>query len=306
MRPVVASVWRMLDDPTYVVLGGTGHIGSATARALLRSTHRVRVVTRSTDKATAWVALGAEPVVADIEDPAALARAFASSSAVRVFALNPPGSIAGDPDADEDRTADAIVAALDAAPVERVVALSTYGARPGRRIGDLGTLHRFESLLGDLEAPTAIVRAGYLFSNWDGAAETARTQSQVGVLLDPDRLLPMVAPADVGREAARLLQLAEPDRSVHHVEGPRRYTPDDVARTFGDALGSPVAVERTPPERWRTAFLAVGFSTAAADSFTGLTALANCDPWEVDGEPVRGTVTLKDYISDLLASDTAG
>lgn len=113
----------MLDDPTYVVLGGTGHIGSATARTLLRSTHRVRVVTRSTQKAAAWVALGAEPVVADIEDPAALARALASSSAVRVFALNPPGSIAGDPDADEDRTADAIVAALDAAPVERVVAL---------------------------------------------------------------------------------------------------------------------------------------------------------------------------------------
>ena len=291
----------MLYDPTYVVLGGTGHIGSATARALLSTRRRVRVVTRSTEKAAAWVALGAEPVVADIEDPAALARAFDSSSAVRVFALNPPGSIAGDPDAEEDRTANAIVAALDAAPVERVVALSTYGARPGRQIGDLGTLHRFESLLADLQAPTAIVRAGYLFSNWDGAAETARTQGQVSVMLNPDRLLPMVAPADVGREAARLLQLDEPDRGVHHVEGPRRYTPDDVARAFAGALGTPVAVERTPPERWRTAFLAAGFSTAATDSFTGLTALANCDPWEVDGEPTRGTITLEDYINDLLA-----
>lgn len=182
----------------------------------------------------------------------------------------------------------------------------TYGARAGRQIGDLGTLHRFESLLGNVNAPTAIVRAGYLFSNWDGAAETARTQGQVGVMLDPGCLLPMVAPVDVGREAARLLQLAEPDRSVHHVEGPRRYTPDDVARAFADALGSAVTIERTPPERWRTAFFAAGFSTAAADSFTGLTALANCDPWEVDREPVRGTVTLKDYISDLLASDMAG
>lgn len=296
----------MIHDPTYVVLGGTGHIGSATARTLLRSTRRVRVVTRSTEKAAAWVALGAEPVVADIEDPAALARAFASSSAVRVLALNPPGSIAGDPDADEDRTADAIVAALDAATVDRVVALSTYGARPGRQIGDLGTLHRFESLLADLKAPTAIVRAGYLFSNWDGAAETARTQGQVAVMLDPDCLLPMVAPADVGREAARLLQLNEPDCSVHHVEGPHRYTPDDVAQAFADALGTPVAVERTPPEKWRTAFLAAGFSNAATDSSTGLTALANCDPWKVDGDPARGIITLKDYIHDLLAPDTTG
>jgi uncharacterized protein YbjT (DUF2867 family) len=296
----------MLDDPTYVVLGGTGHIGSATARALLRSRRRVRVVTRSTEKAAVWKARGADPVVADVADPAALAGAFVSSSAVRVFALNPLGSIIGDPDADEDRTADAIVAALDATPVERVVALSTYGARPGHRIGDLGTLHRFESLLRDLEAPTAIVRAGYLFSNWDGAASTARTQGQVAVMLDPDRLLPMVAPADVGSEAARLLQLDEPDRGVHHVEGPRRYTPEDVAQAFADALGSPVTVDRTPPKKWRTAFLAAGFSTAAADSFTGLTALANCDPWQVDGEPVRGATTLKDYIVNLLAADTAG
>ena len=293
----------MRHDPTYVVLGGTGHIGSATARTLLQQSRRVRVVTRSTEKASAWAALAAEPVVADIEEPAAMAQVLASSSAVRVFALNPPGSIAGDPDADEDRTADAIAAALDAAIVDRVVALSTYGARPGRQIGDLGTLYRFESLLADLNVPTAIVRAGYLFSNWDGAAETARTQGQIAALLDPTCLLPMVAPADVGREAARLLQLNEPDRRVHHVEGPHRYTPDDVAQAFADALGLPVAVKRTPPQKWRTAFLEAGFSTAAADSFTGLTALANCDHWDVDGDPTRGTITLKDYINDLLVPD---
>ncbi len=120
-------------------------------------------------------------------------------------------------------------------------------------------------------------------------------------MLDPDRLLPMVAPADVGREAARLLQLDEPDRGVHHVEGPRRYTPDDVAQAFAGALGTLVAVERTPPERWRTTFLAAGFSTAATDSFTGLTALANGDPWEVDDDPTHGTTTLQDYINGLVA-----
>ncbi len=134
-----------------------------------------------------------------------------------------------------------------------MVALSTYG---GRRIGDLGTLHRFESLLNDLEAPLAVVRAGYLFSNWDGAAEPARTRGQVPIMLDADRALPMVAPADVGSEVARLLQLDEPDRSVHHVEGPRRYTPADVAQAFAQALGSPVATVRTSPDTWRTTFLA--------------------------------------------------
>lgn len=49
-------------------------------------------------------------------------------------------------------------------------------------------------------------------------------------MLDPDRPLPMVAPADVGSEAARLLLLDQPDRQIHHVEGPRRYTPPETSR----------------------------------------------------------------------------
>ena len=290
----------LTDDATYVVLGGTGHIGSPTAEALLRAGRRVRVVTRSTVKAEAWAARGAERAVADVEDTAALTRVLLSPGPVRVFALNPPGSIRADPDTDEERTATAIVEALEAARVERVVALSTYGARPGSRIGDLGTLHRFESLLHDLDCPVAVVRAGYLYSNWDGAVEPARARGQVPVMLDPDRPLPMVAPADVGGEAARLLLLDRPDRQIHHVEGPRRYTPQNVAQAFAEALGSPVDTVRTPPEAWRSTFLASEFSAAAADSFTGLTALASRETWELDATPTQGSTTLQAYISTLV------
>ena len=289
------------DDMSYVILGGTGHIGSAVADALLQSQQHVRVVTRSSAKAAEWEARGAEPVVADIEDETALTDILTSGRHVRVFALNPPGSIHADPDADEVRTASAVVEALDAARVDRVVALSTYGARPGRRIGDLGTLHRFESLLQDLDTPVAVVRAGYLYSNWDGAVEPARARGQVPVMLHPDRPLPMVAPADVGSEAARLLLLDQPGRQIHHVEGPQRYTPRDVARAFTEALGIPVDTVRTPPETWRSTFLASGFSDAAADSFTGLTALASCETWEVDTTPTLGPTTLQAYVSALVS-----
>lgn len=290
------------DDASYVVLGGTGHIGSATASALLRSGRRVRVVTRSAAKATAWAARGAEPAIADVRDPAALASVLASGPPARVFALNPPGSIAADPDADEDRTATAIFEALRATDVERVVALSTYGARPGRHIGDLGTLHRFEALLRDLRAPVAIIRAGYLYSNWDGAVERAGTSGQVPIMLDPDRPLPMVAPADVGEEAARLLLLDQPDQGVFHVEGPHRYTPQDVARSFASALGHPVDTIRTPPPEWRVAFLAAGFSVVAADSFNGLTKLVDGETWELQETPTRGSTALSTYISALIST----
>jgi uncharacterized protein YbjT (DUF2867 family) len=112
-------------DATDVVLGGTGHIGSATAEALLRAGRRVRIVTRSPAKAKVWAARGAEPAIADVQDKAAMADVLSASSPTRVFALNPPGSITGDPDTDENRTAEAIAEALGAAAVERVVALST-------------------------------------------------------------------------------------------------------------------------------------------------------------------------------------
>ena len=228
-----------------------------------------------------------------------MARVLSATSPARVFALNPPGSITADPDADENRTADAIVEALDTAQVERVVALSTYGAQPGHHIGDLGTLHRFEELLQALSAPVAIVRASYLYSNWDGAAETARSRGEVAVMLDPDKPMPMVAPADVGNEAARLLTLDEPQQGVSYIEGPHRYTPQDVAKVFTTLLHTPVVTVRTPPDQWKSTFLAGGFSAAAADSFTRLTTLTNREPWELDVPPVRGSTTLQAYISAL-------
>ncbi|MBK8447319.1 MAG: NAD(P)H-binding protein [Micropruina sp.] len=290
----------MLHEHTYVVIGGTGHLGSATAEALLGLGRHVRVVTRSTAKADAWAVRGAESAIADIEDAAAMASALSSPQPVRVFALNPPGSIHADPDADEDRTAAAIVDALAAARVDRVVAISTYGVRRGRRIGDLGTLHRFESLLRGLATPVAILRVAYLYSNWDGAATPARTQGEVPIMLDPDRPLPMVAPADVGRVAARLLTREQPAEGIVHVEGPRRYTPREVAAAFAEAVGSPVATVRTPPQEWTNAFLAAGFSTEAAESFTGLTTLTDGDDWQLDAAPTRGATTLPEYIRALV------
>jgi len=229
-----------------------------------------------------------------------MARVLSTTSSARVFALNPPGSTTADPDAEECRTAHAIVEAIGAAQPERVVALSTYEARSGRRIGDLGTLHHFEKLVEALGTPSAILRAGYLYSNWDGPVESARSRGEVAVMLDPDRPLPMVAPADVGNEAARLLMLDEPLRGVSCVEGPHRCTPDDVARVFSSVLGVPVRTVRTPREEWKNTFLAGDFSLAAASSFTGLTALADRETWELDAPPARGSTTLQAHVEALV------
>ena len=158
----------------------------------------------------------------------------------RLFALNPPADpTGGDTDAEENRTGDAIAAAIRGAGLERVVALSTYGAQPGTRIGDLGTLYRFEQRLADLDTPVAVLRVAYLLSNWDGVLAPARDDGVLPAMLDERRPIPMVAPVDVGVAVADLLTRPEPATGLHFVEGPeplltgrcrrRRSRPPSVA-----------------------------------------------------------------------------
>ena len=73
-----------------------------------------------------------------------------------------------------------------------------------------------------------------------------------------------------------------------------------MAKVFTSLLHAPVVTVRTPPDQWRHTFLAGGFSAAAADSFPGLTTLADRETWELDAPPTRGSITLQAYVSALL------
>ncbi|WP_341271930.1 NAD(P)H-binding protein [Achromobacter xylosoxidans] len=60
----------------YIIMGGTGHVGAATARALLALGAEVTIVTRSAARAAHWRARGADIVQANVEDVASLRAAF--------------------------------------------------------------------------------------------------------------------------------------------------------------------------------------------------------------------------------------
>lgn len=139
----------------YVVLGGTGHIGSALVERLLTRGEAVTLVTRSSSKARAWAERGATLAELDVRDVAALRRVL--SRGRRAYLLNPPADPSGDPVEEEHATARAIVAALDGSGLEAVVAASTYGAQPappgGEGLGDLGVLYAFEEALKASPSP---------------------------------------------------------------------------------------------------------------------------------------------------------
>ncbi|HEX6310233.1 MAG TPA: NAD(P)-dependent oxidoreductase [Acidimicrobiia bacterium] len=70
--------------------GATGAIGPATLRALVADGHDVRAAARSDAKAAAVRAAGAESVVVDLFDPAAVRAAVGDSEAVLHLATNVP------------------------------------------------------------------------------------------------------------------------------------------------------------------------------------------------------------------------
>jgi uncharacterized protein YbjT (DUF2867 family) len=118
-------------------------------------------------------------------------------------------------------------------------------------------------------------------------------------MLPADLTLPMVAPEDLGRVAARLLQEPIEQIGIHPVEGPTRYSPNDVAAAFAAALGRAVRVDVIPRENWEDAYRSLGFSDAAARSYARMTALTADGP-EYPEDPIRGSISLQTYIGKLV------
>ncbi|MDR5740391.1 MULTISPECIES: NmrA family NAD(P)-binding protein [unclassified Caballeronia] len=236
----------------YAITGITGQVGGALANALLEAGEPVRAVVRDARKGDAWSARGCEVAIAAMTDAGALAQAF--EGAQGVFILLPPmfDPAPGFPEARE--VIDAIVAALARAQPRSIVCLSTIGAQAAQE--NLLTQHTMlqEALAGQ-PIPVTFLRPGWFMENsaWD--VQSAREEGIVHSFLQPlDRAIPMVATSDIGKVAARLLTEAWRGNRIVELEGPKRVSPDDIARAFSAALGKPVRARAVPRESWQALF----------------------------------------------------
>lgn len=278
----------------HIILGGTGNVGSATARALLQRGEPVTIVTRDAANATGLAAAGARVAVADIHDTGRLREILRAGTTA--FLLNPPAAPGTDTDAVEHANLEAIVAAVGGSGLRRIVVASTYGARPGPPCGDLTVLHDFEEKLGALGIPLAVNRAAYYMSNWTGMLDMVRDGGKLPSFFPEDLPIPMVAPSDLGEEAARRLVAPPEDTGVQYVEGPALYTPRDVAGAFSAALGVDIAVDVIPRSQWEESFRQLGFSERAARTYACMTGTVVDDAGKWPGDPVRGATTLQAFI----------
>ncbi|NJL37563.1 MAG: NmrA family NAD(P)-binding protein [Leptolyngbyaceae cyanobacterium RM2_2_4] len=284
----------------HIILGGTGHVGSAVAQTLLSQDEPVTIVSRSSSSISGWQKRGAQVEVVDVHNTAELRCVFARGK--RLFLLNPPADPATNTDVEERKSLASILAAIKDSGLEKIVAESTYGAQPGSQIGDLGVLYEMEQHLAAQSMPFSIIRAAYYMSNWNFSLRSAKQDSVINTFFPADFALPMVAPRDIGQLAARLMTEPVENIGLYNIEGPERYSSLDVAKAFAKALQTPVKVVETPRDQWIQTMKNMGFSNEAASSFSNMTTLAIEGEMPTRNSVIRGVVSLESYIAELVHS----
>ena len=308
----------------FAVLGASGNTGRVVAETLLSQNKKVRVVVRDVAKGQVWKEAGADVSIADVEDNAALTRAFSDTEGA--YVLLPPNFSSTHVRADNNRRTGTIAAAIEAAGVPHVVLLSSIGAQQAEGTGPVLGLHDAEAVFTRGRAAATFVRAAYFMENWGGALFGV-AQGVLPSFLLADKAIPLVATRDIGIAAARLLAEGGSGKRVIELAGPREYSPRDVARpcprrrkadrgtggtggrsprdvaaALARAVGKPIAVQEAPEDAMEPALAAAGMNAEWTRLFKELTHGLNTGivVWE-GGHPLwRGETDIQTVLSALL------
>jgi NAD(P)H dehydrogenase (quinone) len=280
-----------------VIMGATGQVGGAVLAELSKTRRDLRAISRQPRESRD----GVEWVVADALDRDALAATFAGAEAVFVLNAAPPD--ASDVHAAAAALSDSIAGALATAAVPFGVALSSQGAHLAEGTGIVKTLHRFEQALRTARATQfTFLRPAYFMQSWVPLAQAALATGEMPAFLDPpSKAIDTVSAQDVGRLAAHALLAREP--GILNVTGPDRCSDEDAARLLAELAGRPIAVASVPAAQVAAAHEAAGLGPSFAAGIAGLYEAINRDglPFERDARTARGSSTLRDVFSPLVA-----
>ena len=287
----------------YAVLGAAGNVGREVAAVLRRADKAVTAVVHDT---TDGVPPGCSIFRADIRDPGALSKAIVGAEAVHVIV--PTGRPDGDVASAMPAAIHSIASALATVRPARVLAVSDYGAQRRYGAGMASIFHEMEARLSELPVDLVLLRSAEHFGNWGRMARRLATSPVLPSMHVPlNKPFPMVAGRDVGRIAGEMLLEQWPaGRRIIHVEGPRRYSAEDVAATFSGLFGQAIVAAAVDRSDWVKTLTAAGVTESTAgrlceffDARNG--GLTDVDP--PDGEIRRGPTELADVLRGLLPAD---
>ena len=223
----------------YVITGATGNTGSVVAETLLAKGEKVRVIGRNAERLGRFTKKGAEAFVADVEDAAALARAFSGARAV--YAMIPPNLSTPEQRDYQERVSDSLAAAIEKAGVSHSVCLSSFGADKAERVGPVAGLHSLEQKLNRISNLNALhLRAGWFMENHFAQIGVIKKMGVMGGALRTDLLIPQIATRDIGKVAAEALQRLDfTGKQTRELLGQRDLSMAETAKAIGKAIDRP-------------------------------------------------------------------
>lgn len=285
----------------YAVLGATGNTGRVVVQELLQEGKEVRAVVRNAEKAAALRDGGAEIAVLDLADAARLRDALRGVEGA--YVMLPPHIESDDMLASLRRLADVIAEALAAAEVPHVVLLSSVGVQRDAGTGPVLSNRYLEQVVRPVAPSLSVLRAPYFMENW-GASLGLLSEGKLMTMLAPEQVLPMIATDDIGRIAARALCTPAAGQRVLALEGPRDYTPSDVARALSTLLSREVALAYVPSDAIVPALTRAGLRTNMAElyreMYEGIARGIVVHEQGPDERVVRGTTAIEAVLKKLV------
>jgi uncharacterized protein YbjT (DUF2867 family) len=223
----------------YVVLGATGNTGSVIANSLLFKGEKVRALGRDAARLERFVRKGAEAFAANVNDAAALTKAFTGARAA--YLMLPPSMTSQDYRADQERESDAIAKAVKESGLHYAVNLSSYGAHVPEGTGPIAGLYSSEQKLNAISGLNVLhLRAGYFMENNLAAIGIIQGMGIFGHALLGELKQPMIATRDIGDYAAqRLLNLDFSGKQTRELLGERDVSMNEATSVIARGTGKP-------------------------------------------------------------------
>lgn len=242
-----------------LVTGAAGKTGLAVLRALQAIGAPTRGLVRSEEQASAVNALGAEPIVGDMQDNSVLAAAMRGASAVYLICPNVhPAEL-------EIGTA-AIEAAKDAG-VERFayhsVLYPQIEAMPHHWLK-----LRVEELLIASGLDFAFLQPASYMQNMLPYIDTIRTGGEYRVPYSIDSVFTPVDLHDLAELAAKVLTTEEHSHAIYALAGPQMLSSEELAKAAGAAVGIDAKAVEQPIKDWQRAARANKLDDYAIDTLS--------------------------------------
>lgn len=294
----------------YVITGAAGNTGSAAAEKLLASGAKVRVIGRNAKRLERFSQKGAEAVVADMTDAAALEKAFSGAQAV--YALIPPNPAAPDVRAYQERVTDALAAAIQNSGIAYAIALSSTGADKAYGTGPVMGLQGLEKKLEAIDGLNVLsLRCGYFMENLLPQIGIIQSLAFMAGPIRADVPLPMIATRDIGAAAAEsLAKLDFVGKQTRELLGARHVTYTEAEKIIGAAIGKPdLAYRQVPASMLKPAMMRMGMSSSMVDLILEMSDALNTGHMKSQ-EPrsARNTTatTLETFVAEVFAPAYAG